>query len=747
MLRLPLPAVRPAVRLLNAAIATHLRSRERDHLSTNTVDMMAAAAATDHEAMDYPSFAAQLVRSMRHPRTPLIAPAFAAMSRHYEASDEGGSSEVSSSSKPFVVSFSVLRRLLIAIQLMPDGVAAEREELESVLLERHLVDYKSFQLVSREVEASPSGSATAGGRAPLLTLDVDKRDAAIVWGVAAQATQLHHAQVIAAAFQLSDYAIPTSSVHAKVLLQQRILSYLCHTSTLRLPQWGPPELYTTAAAAAPSSSSSVLPQLLLREMRQEEGRPAMWLLKHCLGVSTAWRWCAEAFSLLQSDQQQHQPAASSSDDRSSSLSKHSRSGTRHGSSSAGVGSGSSEEPLSVLRPGSLYTTALLLSSMTQHWPENILPAELLAVDAGAIAAFGAPPFVISDYQLVFEFSAALTESFYPPRVKDALTAVLRQTFWVCHTYQPISMLVNFYLLSVHGRFCSSSSTAPAAISEKDTRVWAAWVEHHQWLLSTLLKPGQPASTSASTVSSDPAAPLRVLPTILSALLSGVTLWARDTTAVSVEELLMPYLRRLTHHHLPSTSSGAASQWGSTELLVITAVLQRLLLTPAASLFQYGEELVPLLEFVEAAFTAAATAGGPAETAKIPQPVLIEPESASARDLAVAILWCSELLDSDVAQVITQLKAAAAQARSSTQTGILLRPVTATTMTPLQSVLHRCWQAVAKGTRSGMALPLPLLHSLQRQAATRYGPDHDITQSLQKAPQVIRSHMPMHLGSL
>lgn len=770
---LPFPLIRPTVLLLSTTLSAHFKSRPRDGLLPTLADLLFTATNSQHPELPHAALLKDLTHHLTLPRPSLTAPAYANVVcgcrpmgasvlcgadplRKMETGNEGSLRELALPNdsaatvsaelayKPVVFSLQSTRKLLLAIQALPDAYKKEREFLEYLLVSKHLMEEDEFHMVqagrvkekktmeeerggggvrcrsavdealpslsmfsssfvveeeeqhkygdgnvsrgdartisppllapsaarvSRSVAASTSVPACAWrhwwepvktpppatyhfdgdvveedeevaeeedreveGRSPwnrgtkengvdkesgqvpgarvgqrriAKTIDIEWKDRPTFWGIVAQLRQRELVEATMQAFQLEEHELESSAMQSNVVVQQRVLSYLCSTSARIEPEYfrcpipflSTDALLSAAQAVAlllsqapqpslgtsppPCTSSSrplrcAVQDVTMEMVRKESsgGRHShipvlcrslstqftpLFLLQHYLGEDTAWRWCAEAFLHLQTGRIAKAgatntmtsgdggnsvivPAASSINaptapeellsmertlssapaDLLPSFSLSASFSMRSGSSTS-VSGGSSSTSISFLRVGAVYSTTLLLASLTKHWPQDILPSELLSssLSSSLVGTAGCSDyFVVPNMRVLYEVTAILfalkpeesipipttdkknvvvdperaaclhepistscttmtmqergtssleasltlagrgVTTFIPRRVQTALQPVLRQTLWYFHSQSRLHDIADFYLFSSSWLHDFSSPAAP-----------------------------------------------------------------------------------------------------------------------------------------------------------------------------------------------------------------------------------------------------------------------------------------------
>lgn len=377
-----------------------------------------------------------------------------------------------------------------------------------------------------EMGVTPRHASRRPGRDPPSTIDIEWKDRPTFWGFVSQLRQPELVEATMQAFHLEEHEMESSAMQSNVVVQQRVLAYMCSTSTRREPAYFRfpirdvriPDLLSMAEAitvphwwqkiragvAASGGVSSFTP--LLSSSRVPEAtsiteflaslrvpppsnppgparlrrlvphlpglcRPVppshapLFLLQHYLGEDTAWRWCAEAFLHLQTGRiakagatntmisgdggnntivpgsgSINAPTASEellSMERTLSSAPADLLPSSHLAAtplalrsvgSTSVSAGSSSTSISFLRVGSVYSTTLLLASLTKHWPQDILPPELLSSSLSTSllgTAACSDYFVTPNLRMLYEMAAILFElkpkqptPTYPPEKEE-----------------------------------------------------------------------------------------------------------------------------------------------------------------------------------------------------------------------------------------------------------------------------------------------------------------------------------------
>lgn len=489
-----------------------------------------------------------------------------------------------------------------------DGDVVEEEEEEAdEEAEREWREKRSWscsvQVDGVDRESGQRAAARATQRGSPKTIDIEWKDRPTFWGIVAQLRQRELVEATMQAFQLEEHELESSAMQSNVVVQQRVLAYLCSTSTRIEPEYFQcpiPFLSTDALLSAaqavalplsrqlqpssgtslpsPSSLSSILRSVhdVITHIGGKQGSAdryphvpvlcrslssqftPLFLLQHYLGEDTAWRWCAEAFLHLQTGRIAKAgatntmrsgdggnsaivPAASSINaptaseellsiertlssapaDLLPSFSVSASSSLRSGSSTS-VSGGSSSTSISFLRVGAVYSTTLLLASLTKHWPQDILPSELLSssLSSSLVGTAGCSDYFVSpNMRMLYEMAAVMfalkpeesipipipdkyavddaerptychasTASFCPTeamqekrkhslaassalagrgvttliplRVQTALQPVLRQTLWYFHSQSRLHDIADFYLFSSSWLHDFTSPAAP-----------------------------------------------------------------------------------------------------------------------------------------------------------------------------------------------------------------------------------------------------------------------------------------------
>lgn len=575
---LPLSLVRPSIQLLSTTLSAHFHCRPHDGFLPTFTDLIFTASNVDHPDFPYNRFARELQAHFHLPRPSLTAPAYANLVRGDAVGAEPAPSTLAAVTsdpnaaldvyRPIVVALPTVRKLLLAIQSLPDNLRAERSALEYILVSQHLMERKEFDHVASGLGYTPATAVTMKedniepesewrwwvpvasprpgtydpawsdeeqGRDWKTVIDVEWKDKPTLWGLAAQLRQRPLAEVMVHAFNLADHDLESSPMQSNVVAQQRVLSYLCSTTTIQTPKMNPyvalPTVPPEDAGTSPrTESSSRMPRcvpFLCRPLPRWSS--SLMLLQHFLGEDTAWRWCAEAFLHLQTGRVAKAGATNTvvvGEGGNSSIAAGASANSptadplqaggagrlgsdgvvmtagNHASDvmSSAAGGGSS---VNFLRVGSVYSTSLFLAGITKHWPEDILPPELLASTASSPELLGtaacADYFVTPTMTMLFEMAGILyqlrpkTPIFTPPgeaptsipgdasktksqavvprrpgensaermgtlstggsgataliprRVRHALVPVLRQTLWYFHTQAMMDNVANLYL--------------------------------------------------------------------------------------------------------------------------------------------------------------------------------------------------------------------------------------------------------------------------------------------------------------
>eukprot|EP00796_Vickermania_ingenoplastis_P009271 gene9271-6519_t len=550
--------LRPSVRLLSTTVLAHFTARPTDGLLPVLTDLLSTAAALDHPDMPHTDLVAGLHQHVGTARPSITAPAYAQLvhSSISTGVDRCASLPVlpptpaemtaaqEQETKPLASSLLTVRKLLLALQSLPDPFQAQREALEWHVVAQHLMEAREFAEVSAALSEAeePTAEASRGGDdaatpwwvAPVAPaprcaagrppVDVEWKDKPSLWGIAAQLSRRDLAEVMVHAFALGDLDLESTPLQSHVVFQQRVLTYLVAPSIIRLGRDArgvPP----SAAAAA-----GVRVPLLCRPLPASS--PALMLLQHTLGEETAWRWCAEAFHHLQSGRVGKAGATNtivSGAGGNSSIAPPS-SALASPTAPADLVTPAAEQcpalpasipvehpaaagPSTYLRVGSVYSTALLLAGVTKRWPVDLLPPQLLqacAASSACLVGTAACPdyYVVPNMVLLFEYMALLVQlrpadppeaaaqgasaplpldavSIIPEKVQQALVPVLRQTLWYFHSQGMIDTVADLYLFSDAWLLVDASNAALPQAERAETavaapRLLAHLQQQHRW---------------------------------------------------------------------------------------------------------------------------------------------------------------------------------------------------------------------------------------------------------------------------
>lgn len=471
MERLSSCSIRPSVRLLSATVNSHFRTRPQDAFTPVFSDLLFSAARLTHPLINHTELSSLLKSHLLFPRPSLTAPAYAQLicdgpSESTAAPTGGAKPEPKSSDRPIVFGLGTIRFLVLSIQSLSDTCRSERFELEKLLVERHLMEPSEFAFYAKNSSRATVDSLVdpydsrkvewwQPVSAPPMTdedvpvdgsrvIDVEWKDRPTFWGVASQLQQRWLAETMIRAFNMTDHDLESTPMQSNVIPQQRLIGYICASSTRPTPSSTFREFWASSNVENPQCWRDWMRALHVPTLCQPLSplSSSLLMLQHVVGEETAWRWCGEALFHLQNgrirkagpmntvvteqgDNSRIVPSSSAinAPTASSEMLSFQRTAASAPSSVSSVLSPSST--LRFLRVGAVYTTALLLSGITKTWPVEIIPPELLATtltltDGTSALGTAASPdyFIASSMRVVYEYAGTLYQLRGAPQSAD-----------------------------------------------------------------------------------------------------------------------------------------------------------------------------------------------------------------------------------------------------------------------------------------------------------------------------------------